>query len=40
MRGTAGNVLLYGTSVTDDTKEAAMLNYELDTNLPSLSASV
>jgi hypothetical protein len=35
MRGTAGNVLFYGTSVTNDTNEAAILNYELDRNLPS-----
>ena len=34
MRGAAGNVVFYGTSVTNDTNVAAMLNYEVDTNLP------
>ena len=33
MRGTAGNVVFYGTTVTSDTDVATMLNYELDKNL-------
>jgi hypothetical protein len=39
MRGSAGNVVFYGTSVTKDTNVAAMLNYEVDTNLPSFWVS-
>ena len=35
MRGAAGNVLFYGTSVTKYKNEAAILNYEVDTNIPS-----
>ena len=34
MRGTAGNVVFYGTSLTNDTNVAAMLNYKVNTNIP------
>jgi hypothetical protein len=36
MGGTAGNVIFYGNSDTKNTNVAAILKYEMGTNLPPL----